>query len=299
MADKKGYKPELIKTKYGFYQYSPLPSIEELREYYANKYYQQGLGSYSVSYTDEEIQYFKLKAWLIYTKVSQLIDIKKEKRFIDIGCGEGWVLNEFSKKGHCVQGLDFSKWGIEKFHPHLLGFFEQGNVFELLNKKTENGIKYDVLLLANVIEHVVDPENLLKKIKELMTQDSLLIIVAPNDFSPLHEYLISHGIITKKFWLCYPDHLSYFNKESMTNLLIDMGFKLNAVIADNPIDLSLLNDNSNYIEDPSKGKNTHLFRVRTDNFWGGWTRPSSCRCMRSSALWGVGRDLTFYCTIER
>ena len=296
MKDTKGH-PELIKTKHGFYQYHPLPSDDELQEYYANKYYQQGLGSYPVSYTDEEINYFKLKAWLIYTKVSQLMDIKKEKRFIDIGCGEGWALNEFSKKGHRVQGLDFSKYGIEKFHPHLLGFFEQGNVFELLNKKTENGIKHDVLLLANVIEHVVDPENLLKKIKKLMTQDSLLIIVAPNDFSPLHEYLISHGIITKKFWLGYPDHLSYFNKESMTNLLIDMGFKLNAVIADNPIDLNLLNDNSNYIENPRKGKKTHYFRVKTDNFLASLDRVKLLELYEVLGSMGVGRDLNYYCSL--
>ena len=294
----KNKQPALIKTKYGFHQYSPLPSVEEMRAYYANKYYQQGLGSYSVSYTDEEIQYFKLKAWLIYTKVSQIIDLNKKRNFIDIGCGEGWVKNEFNQRGHSVTGIDFSRYGIEKFHPHLLGFFEQGNVFELLNKKTENGIKYDILLLANVIEHVVDPENLLKKIKELMTQDSVIIIVAPNDFSPLHEYLLSKRIITKKFWLCYPDHLSYFNKESMSNLLIDLKFELKAVVADNPIDLNLLNENSNYIEDPSKGKKTHYFRVRSDNFLASIDAHKLLNLYETLGSMGIRRDLNYYCTLR-
>lgn len=216
---------QLIKTKYGFYQYYPLPSDDELQDYYANKYYQEGLGSYSVSYTDEEIEYFRLKAQLIYIKTAQIINMNEAKSFLDVGCGEGWVLNEFYKNGHNVHGIDFSRHGIEKFHPELLNLFEQGNIYKQLEKEICNDQKYNIMLLANVIEHVIDPVNLLKNIKKLMTQDSLLIIVAPNDFSPLHEHLVSHRFITKKFWLSYPDHLSYFNKESMANLLIDIGFK--------------------------------------------------------------------------
>lgn len=154
---------QLIKTKYGFYQYYPLPSEDELRSYYAEKYFQEGLGSYEVLYTDEEIEYFKIKASLVYLKASQLIDMNKKRTFIDIGCGEGWILNEFNKQGHIVKGIDFSKYGIAKFHPHLLDNFEQGNMYELLERKIADGNKFNVLLLANVIEHVIDPVNLLQK----------------------------------------------------------------------------------------------------------------------------------------
>ena len=64
--------PELIKTKWGFYHYKTTPSDEELYSYYANKYYQEGLGSYSISYSDEEIAYFKLKAWMLCRKISNI-----------------------------------------------------------------------------------------------------------------------------------------------------------------------------------------------------------------------------------
>ena len=191
--------PELIKTKYGFYQYLPLPTEEELRQYYADRYYQQGSGSYSISYSEEEIEYFKLKARLIYRKAAMLMDMKKKRSFIDIGCGEGWVLNEFEKKGNAVLGIDFSRYGVEKFHPHLLNYFEHGNIYDLLEKKIEKGSRFDVLLLANVIEHVIDPETLLQKIKDIMFPESLLIIIAPNDFSRLHELLIEKKKISRNF----------------------------------------------------------------------------------------------------
>lgn len=291
--------PKLIKTKYGFYQYYPLPSEEELQNYYANKYYQQGLGSYSISYTDGEINYFKLKASLIYRKASHLRDLQRKISFVDIGCGEGWVLNEFYRRGHTVLGFDFSKYGLKKFHPHLLRFFKQGNIYNLLDQKVKEGNKFGVVLLANVIEHVPDPIRLLKTVKEIMLAEALLIIVAPNDFSPLHKLLLTKKKISRKFWLSYPDHISYFNKESMSKFLTVMGFKLEAVVADNPVDLNLLNDNSNYIEDPSKGKKIHLFRVHTDNFLAGLDSDKLLQIYEILGSMGVGRDLNYFCSIER
>ena len=156
-------KLELIRTKWGFYQYDTVPSDEELYNYYANKYYQEGRGSYSVSYTDEEIAYFKLKAWMVYRKSSHLADIKKRKKLIDIGCGEGWIMDEFNSQGISIFGLDSSRHGIEKFHPHLLPYFEQGSVSEILKEKIQIKIKFDFIIISNVIEHVKDPFQLLQK----------------------------------------------------------------------------------------------------------------------------------------
>jgi len=290
--------PELIKTKWGFYQYDPKPSDEELYSYYANKYYQEGRGSYSVSYTVEEIAYFKQKAWMLCRKISHFADIKKGGGLIDVGCGEGRIMNEFNRQGISVLGLDFSKHGIEKFHPHLLPYFEQGNIYELLGEKIRIKSKFDFLICANVIEHVREPVQLLQNIKKIMHQSSILVVVAPNDFSPLHDLLLREKKITRKFWLCYPDHLSYFNKESMSNLLLDLGFKIHSIVADNPVDLNLLNDNSNYIEDPSKGKNIHLFRVRSDNFLGSLDLDKLLQIYEILGSMGVGRDLNYYCSVK-
>ncbi|MFB3883663.1 MAG: class I SAM-dependent methyltransferase [Thermodesulfobacteriota bacterium] len=291
--------PRLIKTEWGFYQYDPLPSDEELNHYYEKRYYQEGLGSYEAVYSDEEISYFRLKARLIYSKCSTLVDMRKGQRLIDIGCGEGWVMDEFSRQGLTVLGLDFSRHGIEKWHPHLLPFFEKGGLFELLEEKVRVESKFDFLLLANVIEHVKDPVKLLRETKRMMHPNSILIIVAPNDFSPLHEFLLTKKKITREFWLCYPDHLSYFNKESMSNLLSDLSFKIHSIVADNPVDLNLLNDNSNYIEDPSKGKNIHFFRVRSDNFLGSRDPEKLLRIYEILGSMGVGRDLNYYCSIAK
>jgi 2-polyprenyl-3-methyl-5-hydroxy-6-metoxy-1,4-benzoquinol methylase len=286
----------LLQNRWGFYQYDPLPSEEELRIYYEQKYFQEGHGSYEISYTEEEISYFRLKAALVYKKTTQLISTVNGKRVIDIGCGEGWLMNEFHRHGCSVLGLDFSHHGLEKFHPNLNSYLEQGNLYSLLRRKIAKAQAFDVILCANVIEHVIDPVGLLQEMKSLMHSKSLLVIIAPNDFSSLHEYLLKEKKISKQFWLSYPDHLSYFNKDSMTTLLTDQGFTVRSVVADNPIDLNLLNDNSNYVEDTSKGKNTHRFRISTDNFLGRIDADKLLQIYEIIGSMGVGRNLHFYCT---
>ena len=85
----------------------------------------------------------------------------------------------------------------------------------------------------------------------------------------------------------------------MTNLLSDTGFNLKSVVADNPIDLNLLNDNSNYIEDPLKGEKTHYFRVRTDNFLAGLDANKLLQIYEILGSMGVGRDLNYYCCLAK
>jgi 2-polyprenyl-3-methyl-5-hydroxy-6-metoxy-1,4-benzoquinol methylase len=286
---------KVIKNRWGFYQYDPLPSEKELQEYYEKKYYQEGRGSYEITYSDEEITYFKLKASLIYRETVKLSHATAGKTLLDVGCGEGWVMDKFFQSGDSVTGLDFSLFALEKIHPQLLPFFEQGNIYDVLREKTRRQVAFDVIVCANVLEHVADPVGLLSIFRKLMYSHSLLVLVAPNDFSELHQHLLKTKRISRKFWLCYPDHLSYFNKDSMEKFLKDSEFSVRAVVADNPVDLNLLNDNSNYVEDQSKGKKTHFFRVRMDNFLASIDEEKLLSLYEVLGSMGIGRDLTYYC----
>lgn len=81
----------------------------------------------------------------------------------------------------------------------------------------------------------------------------------------------------------------------MEKFLKDSGFSVRAVVADNPVDLNLLNDNSNYVEDRSKGENTHLFRVRMDNFLASIDEGKLLSLYEVLGTMGIGRDLNYYC----
>jgi 2-polyprenyl-3-methyl-5-hydroxy-6-metoxy-1,4-benzoquinol methylase len=285
---------ELFKTKYGFYQYRPLPSVEELSEYYGEKYYQEGKGSYEVNYTDEEIQYMKNKVDILFLQTKRLTSFHKYSTYLDLGCGEGWALDRFHQAGFRVRGVDYSGYALRKFHPHLAECFQKGDAYGVVEDNLKRKETYDVISLLNVVEHVLDPVDLLEKTRSLLSAEGVLIIVAPNDFSPLQEYLLEKGHIDKSFWLHYPDHISYFNKDNMTCLLTCLGFSIEAVLASNPIDLNLLNDNGNYIKDPAKGKNTYFHIVRTDNFLASLNSEKWLDLYKAYADLGLGRNLAYF-----
>jgi len=288
----------LIQTKYGYWTYEPKPSVEQLSDYYAKKYYQNGCGSYEVEYSKEELKYFRLKATLLFRQVNRIRQDKCSS-LLDVGCGEGWLLDKFYREKAAVKAIDFNAFALSKFHPHLKSYFEQGDIYGLLAKEVNSGNKYDVIVLANVLEHVVDPVGLLAKLKKLLAKKGILVIVVPNDFSNLHNYLLKEKLIDSPFWLAYPDHLSYFNKTSMENLINDLGFNLESVLADNPIDLNLINPGSNYIKYPDKGKEAHSFRVRLDNFLAGISEEKLLDLYTTLGSMGVGRDLNYYCSLKR
>ncbi|MDI6758103.1 MAG: class I SAM-dependent methyltransferase [Candidatus Omnitrophota bacterium] len=295
---KANIKLKLIHKTQGYWQYYPLPLEKDLQRYYAKKYFQLGKGSYATTYTEEEKRYFRLKANLIFRQIRRFKTGGHLNTFLDVGCGEGWLLNRMYQAGMKVKGLDFSDFGLMKFHRHLKSSFVKGNVFSLLEAEQKSKQKYNIVALANVIEHVVDPKKMIYLLKKILSRNGILIIIAPNDFSYLHKHLLKEQYISKKFWLAYPDHISYFNKDSMEKFLIKGGFKVETVVADNPIDLNLMNSNTNYINDRSKGKETHYFRVRTDNFLASISEDKLLDLYTILGSMGVGRDLNYYCSLK-
>jgi hypothetical protein len=72
--------------------------------------------------------------------------------------------------------------------------------------------------------------------------------------------------MTTETWFCPPDHLSYFNFETIPPALEKTGFEVQRLMTDFPIEIFLFNLHSNYVQDRSRGKEAHLARIRVDNF---------------------------------
>ena len=62
-----------------------------------------------------------------------------------------------------------------------------------------------------------------------------------------------------------PDHLSYFNQTGLRTLAAATSWHVAKVLADQPIDLSLLNPATNYVMNREAGKGAHLARMEQDN----------------------------------
>ena len=106
---------------------------------------------------------------------------------------------------------------------------------------------------------------IINEIKKLMSENSLLFIDVPNDYSAFQNYLVENGY-TKNTWFCPPQHLHYFQFESLKSFLESQVLEIVSMQAGFPIEQFLLSKHSNYFHNKDVGKEAHLTRCKVSNF---------------------------------
>lgn len=148
---------ELVRNELGFLEVSPKPTNEELKKYYNDKYAYRKIEN-ARAYTDDE-----LKNKLINCQELEYFAPATSKSLIDLGCGEGFFLDFFLRKGWEVRGIDFSDEGVQKNFPELLNRLQVGNLFDEIDELILKGERFDVVTCNNVLEHVLDPIDFFKE----------------------------------------------------------------------------------------------------------------------------------------
>jgi 2-polyprenyl-3-methyl-5-hydroxy-6-metoxy-1,4-benzoquinol methylase len=281
------------KIQHGVVCVSPMPEPDFLQSYYREQYYQEGKGSYDVEYTEEEIEHKNYEAELIIQALVKQLGQKKiqEQNLLELGCGEGFVLNQAFKAGFQVAGVDYSSFGIKKFHPHLVDHFCEQDIYAFIEELSREK-NFDVCILKNVLEHVISPEKLLNALSQILKSDGKLVITVPNDYSVLQKSLVDFNLVSHTEWFSPPDHLYYFNSENLGPYLEDFGFEILDRYCSFPVDMFLLNQHSNYHFDKSKGKQAHFSRVKMDLIIKKSGLDYALQLYRAMAQCGIGRNTT-------
>jgi 2-polyprenyl-3-methyl-5-hydroxy-6-metoxy-1,4-benzoquinol methylase len=239
------------------------PTPEALKAFYAKEYFQAGHGTYAADYTEAE------RAHRALTARTLLFALEKARgnadgRLLEVGCGEGWLLAAACAAGYDSTGLDFSDDGLKRFHPHLAAKVTFGDAFENLDRLLEAGARFDVVAMEHVLEHVLDPEGLVRALPRLLAPGGVAAITVPNDFSPLQRLARESGVVDRDFWVAPPQHLNYFDAASLRRILDRHGFEIRVAYASFPIDWFLFHPGSNYVADPAAGKAAHRARMAID-----------------------------------
>ncbi len=279
----------IIENRFGFYEIYPKPSHDDLKEYYNLKYYQNQSGNYRNNYSSEEITYFKNKEVQKLYILENYLNVSKAN-ILDIGCGEGFSISHFYQQGWDVLGIDFSSFGIKYNNPEMEKFFIEGDLISIM-KDLQGSKTFKVITLNNLLEHVHDPENTIELACNLLDPFGVLIIEVPNDFSRYQKFLKDNHFIEEDFWVAYPDHLSYFTKTSLNNLLNSKNMTEVFSLADFPIDIFLSNPQSNYVTDKTKGKDAHKSRILVDNFLNNESIEKTIKLYEAMAQIGFGRQI--------
>lgn len=259
-------KFELLQNEqFGFYSVEPLPTEAELAEFYERLYYQNNTGQYSQEYLAEEVEYFQIECRVLERLYSKIFPSCPRQSFLDVGCGEGYQANYFHELDWKVTCVDYSDFGLERHHPHLKRLMHQGKLEDVLVDLAAGAQGYSIILLKNILEHVIDPVRAIKQLKEIMDEETLLCIDVPNDYSSFQSYLRENDW-TEDTWFCPPQHLHYFQFDSLRAFLEAQGLDVVSAQAEFAIEQFLVNEHSSYAASRELGREAHLARCRISNF---------------------------------
>ncbi|MDP3352297.1 MAG: class I SAM-dependent methyltransferase [Flavobacteriaceae bacterium] len=197
---------------------TPKPTNEELSRFYEDSDYLPHTDS-NKSLFDKLYQYVKKNA--IANKVSLINSLNtSSKTVLDIGTGTGDFLLACNNNGWSVTGIEPNCNARILAQEKFLQFSdnESPNIFYdslkiLQESHLGNPVKFDVITMWHVLEHVPDVENYIKQLKSLLKPKGTIIVAVPN-FKSYDAFYYG------KFWAAFdvPRHLSHFSKKSINVL---------------------------------------------------------------------------------
>lgn len=147
----------------------------------------------------------------------------RARRLFELGCGNGSVAYELTRRGWDLTGVDPSAQGIEQAqaaHPELK--LACGSAYDDL--ATQYG-QFPIVLSLEVIEHVYAPRRYVRTVFDLLTTGGTAIIS-----TPFHGYwknltLALTGRMDDHFAaLSDHGHIKFWSKRTLSMLLEEAGF---------------------------------------------------------------------------
>ncbi len=152
-----------------------------------------------------QIAHLLTMPFYFYSKVSKIIGKIENKKVIDIGCGNGFMLEQIQKDNTDnnikIFGLDNCKDLVKSTQKRL------GNEATIIQASANKDIPFqesdfDIVVSTEVIEHIKYPDLYLREINRILKKDGTLYITVPNGtaflpFQIIAEKLPQNNLVTQ------------------------------------------------------------------------------------------------------
>jgi len=243
---KEGFRHQKCNTC-GMVYVNPVLNEERLHSFYRDEdsYRQVKLNEFQLSMDRKKFQY-GLDLIEEYTP--------QKGSLLDVGCGPGVFLQVARERGWQVHGVEFNSWCVQ----HL----REMNI-EVIDVPIEQATLphdfYQSVTLWAVLEHIVDPENLLKDVHRALAPDGMLLITVPNIDSMANRILHERSTT-----FAGEAHVNLFSASTLARLLKKVEFEL----IECETLLTLLGTINNYLnyEDPQFGEGSPVLDFLTPEY---------------------------------
>ncbi len=174
-------------------------------------------------------------------------------KVLDVGCATGELGKSIKARSTVhVTGIEMAPEMAEIARNQLDEVFV-GDADQILTNGLLGNSRFDVIIFADVLEHVPDPWNVLTRAKDYLTHDGIVIASIPN----VRHIDTIFNLVFKGYWP-YRDrgihdrtHLRFFTKKNIIELFDNAG-----------MDISKIKVNYRIVEAPSdKNRFAHRFAL--------------------------------------
>lgn len=144
-------------------------------------------------------------------------------RVLDVGCATGYLAEALSERGSVTVGVEPDPKAAAMAREHCENVVEGGIDDPAVRARLAGD--FDVVLFADVLEHVPDPWETLRFAHELVRRDGRVVVSIPN----IAHWTARRALMAGRF--PYADHglfdrthLRFFTRESALALARDCGF---------------------------------------------------------------------------
>lgn len=277
--------PVVVNPIHGYRQLEPIPDSSELDAYYESSYYdliRRGgrapeLARLIKGGPDAERDRNWRHATVFADAYRWLSSARGQGTLLEVGSGMGEFLDFMVANAWNVIGLELSEEAASACIDRGLDVRAH-----TLHDFLANDVTVDAIVLFHVLEHVPDPEALLRAARTALEIGGDLIVQVPNDFNALQRAALA-TLEVEPWWVVSPDHVNYFDFGSLRSLLESCGFEVVNEVGTFPMELFLLMGDD-YVSSPELGAACHARRVQFELALDDKTRRALGRAWAAAGL---------------
>jgi SAM-dependent methyltransferase len=172
-------------------------------------------GQTAADYADAEDPYYLEHADERIANGHLLLDyLPPGGRLLELGCACGFLLVAARERGYSATGVEMSVWASD-YARRELGLDVRTGRLDTVDLPAES---FDAVVLADVIEHLSDPRDTLRRVHRLMRPGGRVLILTPDIGSLAGRLAGTH------WWTLLDDHYFYFTRRTLRLLLESEGF---------------------------------------------------------------------------
>ncbi|HXA31680.1 MAG TPA: bifunctional glycosyltransferase/class I SAM-dependent methyltransferase [Acidimicrobiales bacterium] len=148
-------------------------------------------------------------------RISSLLHCRPPSRILDLGCSSGLLSERLKRMGHHVTGVDVNE--IEEVTERTNAFVRAD-----LNEgiPSEVGTGFDIVLAADVLEHVVNPGVLLSQVRDVLAPNGTALFCVPNIAHWYPRFRSTFGMFGyDQRGILDSTHLRFFTRRSLAKLV--------------------------------------------------------------------------------